>query len=254
MTQLTRKSISQIGLTLCVIFQSTLVLAEEYHQFSPSLIQRVVAPDPHLSEPFDATKKQDLIQFPFIPGKLMEGLMKSLDQKKSIKRQMQHLYGLNDYTVSYITAQPDTWAKVGDHLSGVSPNCFLCHSSFINGQFVPGIGNTRVDLKNFLQDLVFKNAKKDLKAVPPFLKKLKDVYKAQTGDKAKAFVDRSALLYSVFDFMLDPTQQSLAAGHTNPWSFAEYLVNWRDDNMDYWQSNSLLSHKGGRGFKNAEVV
>lgn len=239
---------------IILFFNSTNWAREQVHEFSPSLIKRIITPNPELPEPFDAAKKQDLIQYPFIPGKLMEGLMLSLDQTKSIKKQMQERYGLNDYNVSYIPSQSDTWAKVGDHVSGVSPNCFLCHSSFINGQFVPGIGNTRVDLQKFLKELIFKDISKDLKALHPFLDKVKDIYKDPNGLSVQTFRDRSSLLYSVFEFMTDSKKQSLAAGHTNPWGFAEYLVNWRDDNMDYWKTTSLFDKKNGRGFETSEVV
>jgi len=224
------------------------------HEFDPNLIKRIVTPNPKISETFDSTKKQDLIQFPFVPGQMLYGLMKTLDQKQSIKRQMQLQYGLNSYNVSYIKSEPETWAKVGDHLSGVSPNCFLCHSSYINGQFVPGIGNTRVDLKLFLNDLIFKNKAENIKSLSTLTNRIKEIYKKGSEAKSSSFINRSILLYSVFDFMLDPTRQSLAAGHTNPWSFAEYLVSWRDENMDYWTPKPSLEGLTGRGFKSAQVV
>jgi hypothetical protein len=243
--------------TTAMILPPTHALAQAEaprHEFSPSLVQRIVTPDPTKAETFDASKPQDLIQYPVIPGLLMEGLMKSLDQSQSIKRQMQHRYGLNSYNVSYIESQPDTWAQVGDHRTGVSPNCFLCHSTFINGQFVPGLGNTRIDLKTFFDDLVFRDPMKNFDAVPALAGKIKTFYKEQKNPGLNTFLDRTALTLSVWNFVTDINQQSTAAGHANPWGFAEFLVNWRDNNMDYWESKSLLSRKSGRGFKAAEVV
>lgn len=215
------------------------------HEFDPDLIRRIVTPNRKNGE--------DLLQYPFVANDLLKKVMKALDQNKSIAQQMQIKYGLNEYDVSYLPDDASTFSTVGDHTSGVSPNCFLCHSSFIGTKFAPGLGNTRIDLRTFFQDLIFANPHKDILALPDMLRKLPDLYDGVTLDNGlvagiKDFRARTELLKSVFGFVADPNLQSISAGTSNPWSFAVYLFNWRKDNMDYRDDGE------GRGLEPDAIV
>jgi len=215
--------------------------------FPDDMARRIIHPQTNKNEP--------LLQNPVVPTSAIEGVLAELDSSKDFEKQLIEKYGISRYTNSYDPADPNTFGSRHDFRLGVSPNCFLCHSTMVGNKWLPGAGNTRLDLREFFKDLVFTDVAGNVSSIPAVYNNLISVYEDIGSENenpltslSKSLV-RTRMIVSLFGFVLDPRLQSISAGHSNPWSFAKNLFNWRDDDMNY-----LDRSLSGRGLKAEEQV
>ena len=210
------------------------------HQFDTKVIHKILNPN------YKAGGR--MVQSPVVPRASIESVLKKLDPEKSIPYQLEMKYGLHPYTTSYYEDKPISFASVTDKHKvetrmGVAPNCMLCHASRLEDKIVVGLGNTRVDLKPFFRDLVVLSPTKYLEAMPDLARNVIPVVvpKASWNPVSWTFhwIKRHEMMVSMFKFVTDPDNQSDAAGHSNPWSFAVQLFNWRDLDMNYLDKKIL---------------
>ena len=256
-------------------------LAPERYQFSPATVQKIARPV------FENGER--MIQSPVVPSAAIRIVLKhmtfstkflptqsvAIDAKKSIAWNLEMKYGIHPLATSYYENKKHTFGAYSANgvttKMGVAPNCLLCHSSRLGNDIVVGLGNTRVDLKTFFHDITTIGPITAIKSTGDLIRNLRPVISSRNQDpmeklegdadsaskentpgfkdRMKKRKQRMDMMVDMLKFVRDPRLQSDAAGHSNPWSFAVELFNWRAPNMDY-----LDDAKGGRKLELNDVV